>query len=437
MQITTINRTTSRISRINPLYAAIALSLLMLTVILLIRGVVHNGDTPSYISAWTDYISQGEIDNFRTPVYPVVIGIAQTLCGSYWEAFIIVMQAAVFYLCGICFSRMAFGIISNRLMAWVAVFLYFLFFPIVNFIPVIGTEVLAFSFAVLWGYSVWRFMQRAQWGYGIAIGILTLTEIMLRPSFLILAIAIVGLAAAGIFIRRYRRQSLLMLLTLIPSAVTCWFYMLEIERQAGIRTISVVSTYNKYFMAREYNDILPDLLADNPEALEVQLRFQKTGNVYEEQYILRMWAEIIEFEDTGIMSYRQLEDYADAMKDRYPELWYGNILRNITMSMKHQGAIKNICNDMVILLFTVAFIAGWIKYRRFSLINFLILMIGGGNLLSIILYAQNDYGRLMLPVSAFLILMGGLLLSCLHHRPLSIKLSGIFPKDDQPETKPD
>jgi len=400
--------------------------MIMLGIIIAVRGAVHNGDTPSYIEAWDVYYANGIIDEFRTPVYPVIIGIGKLLLGSNWEVFVISLQAVVFYLCGIYFSRLASGVISNRCMAWVAVFLYFLFFPIVNFIPAIGTEAIAFSLTALWGYCIRRFLQRPCLKYGTAISVLTLTEIMLRPAMLVLAITIVGIAIAGIFMKQYRRKVLPMLLTLTAPAIACGIYMTGIYHITGVRTISVVSTLNKYFMAREYNDILPDLLADNPEALELQLRHHKEGHAYEQDYINAQWAEISELLESGIMSYPALDDYAAAVKKHYPEVWYGNILRNISMSLTHQGPVKNICNDLVVFIFAFAFVAAWIKYRRFTLINFVSLLVTGGSLLSIFLYAQNDYGRLMLPVSPFLILMGGQLLSCIHLHPLSIRLSGIL-----------
>lgn len=424
----TTKQISDSIRRINPMYVAVTLSLIMLAVIISVRGAVHNGDTPSYIGAWDVNYANGILDDFRTPVYPVIIGMGKMLCGSHWEVFVIALQGIVFYICGIYFSRMAMGIISNRKVAWFTVFLYFLFFPIVNFIPVIGTEVIGFSLAVLWGYCIWRFLQQARWGYGIAISLLTLAEIMLRPSFLVLAIAIACMAAAGIFIRQYRRSVLLLLVTLIPTAAVYTVYTAEMARLTGVNTISTVSIFNKYFMARQYNDILPDLLVDNPAALELQLKYQKDGDVYEEDYINRQWAEIMELVHSGIMNYRMLEEYADGMKERHAGLWYKNILRNISMSLHHQGALKNICNDLVVLLFAVAFLISWIRYRKFPLVNFMSLLVAGGTLLSIFLYAQNDYGRLMLPVSSFLILMGGQMLNCLHWRPLSIRLSGILPK---------
>lgn len=407
----------------NPLYVAISLSMLMLAGIIMLKGVaVWNADSSSYVGAWDEYYSHGEIDIFRTPVYPTVIGIGKILFGTgYWVLFPTIIQIMVFYACGIVFSKMILKVISDRRIAWVTVFIYFFFYPIINMLNVLGTEALAFSLTSVWIYCIWRFIQRAGWKYGIYISLLTVTGIMLRPSFLILAIAIVGLAIAGVFIRNYRRNVLLLLLTLLPVGTVYKIYANEVERKSGLDTISVVSVINQYYMARQYKDIFPEFLPDNPKAIALMNRYQKRED------LLWLWTEITQIEETRTMSYQEMEDYAAAMKHTYPGLWYGYIGKRILAGVIDEGSIKNMCNYLVVTLYTVFFVVGWIRTRRFSLVNFLILMIGGGSLLSIFLYAQNDFGRLMLPTSGVLILMGGQLLNCIRLHPLSIKLRRMYP----------
>mgnify|MGYP005872553079 CR=1 FL=1 len=413
----------------NPLYVAIALSMLMLAGIIMLKGaVIYNADSLSYISAWDDCYSQGKIDEWRTPVYPVIIGLGKFLLGAeYWEIFPTIVQIIVFYSCSIPFCKMAFNVISNRRVAWFTIFLFFLFYPIINTLPLLGTEALGFSLTSLWLYCVWRFMQYARWGYGISVCLLTITAIMLRPAFLILIFAIIGLFAVGIFMKNYRRQTLLLLLTLIPVGIVYKVYTNEMKHLIDLDTISIVSVYNTYSMARQYNDIFPELLADNPQAIAVMQEYHKNGDSRSIEYILKQWEEIAVMEDSGTMTYLEMNDYALAVKKEHPGLWLKNIGKRIIDSLTSQGPVKNACNYLVVTLYTVFFIVGWIRFRRFSLVNFLILMIGGGSLLSIFLYAQNDFGRLMLPTSAVLILMGGQLLNCIRLHPLSIKLRRMYP----------
>lgn len=408
----------------NPLYVAISLSLLMLAGIIALKGaVLYNADTPTYIEAWNNRLLHGELDPFRTPLYPVLIGLGGVILGStYCFLLPVIVQIVVFYLCGIVFSRMIFALIADRRIAWFTVFVYFLFYPIINMLNVLGTEALAFSLTSLWTYCVWKFMQRATFGNGVAITVITLLEVMLRPSMLILAIAIAGLVVAGVFIRRYRRRVLWLLLTLIPVGACIKVYTDEIERIAGLPTISVVSVVNTYYMAREFNDIYPELLTDTPGAVAVMQHFQKEGHRLSEEYILRQYKEFDTLLDNGIMTYSDMQTYADRVKKEHPAVWYRHIVHRIIDSLKMQGPVKNACNYLVVTLYTLCFAWAWIRYRRFSLVNFLILMIGGGSLLSMFLYAQNDFGRLMLPTSPLLILMGGQLLTCLRLHPFAVSL---------------
>ena len=399
----------------------------MLAVIIMLKGsAVFNDDTLTYISAWDDYLSKGELDIFRTPVYPCIIGIGKMLLGeTYWAYFPTILQTIVFYACGIVFTKMIFHFVSNRYAAWATVFLYFLFYPIINMINVVGTEALSFSMVSLWLYCVWQFMEHPRWRYGIYISLITLTLVMLRPSLLILAFAIVGLAIVGSFFKRYRRSVLLMLLTLIPLSAVYVPYVNSIYRLTGLRTIATVSAINKYYMARQYDAIFPELLPDNPEAVKVMRHYsQRTDCV-------KLWAEITHLESTGILTDLQMEEYATAFKKQHPDLWYSYIGTRIYDSIFVENSVKSISNYLIILLYTIAFIAMWIKRRKFSLLNFLILMIGGGSMLSLFLYAPNDFCRLMLPTSATLILMGGQLLSCIKHRPWKIKLQGLLPLPDK------
>lgn len=413
----------------NPLYVAIALSLLMLAAIILLKGAsLYNTDSHSYVGAWNECYFHGEIDTFRTPVYPVLIGIGRLLFGQeYWTLFPTLLQTIIFYVCGILFSRMILETIPSRRIAWITIFVYFLFYPIVNSLPILGTEALGFSLTSAWLYCVWRFMERAHWGYGIAIALLTVTEIMLRPSLLILCFAIVGLAVAGMFFKRYRRHGLLLLVTLIPSGLVYKVYVDEMVRLTDYDSISIVSVYNRFFMARQFNDIYPEFLTDNPLALEVMQSYQAAGDSLMQGYRNNArWREIAALENSGAMDFNQMDAYVNAMKSKYPEVWYANTARRIANSFTHEGPVKNICNYLVVMLYTAFFVTAWIRLRRFRLVNFLILMIGGGSMLSILLYAQSDFGRLMLPTSAALILMGGQLLNCIRLHPLSISIRKFF-----------
>lgn len=434
---------------------AIALSMMMLAVIIFVRGAVgYNMDTSSYTSAWNEVYMHGGIDEFRTPVYPVVIGLCRIIGGENWGWFVVIVQAIAFYTCGVYFSRMISGIISNRRVALFTMFLYFLFYPVVNFIPVLGTEALAFSLLSLWGYYVWKFMQRPGWGYGTGVALMTLLEIMLRPSMLLLVIAICGLFGAGMFMRRYRMTVFLLLLTVLPSVVTTALYVGEVERKTNVRTISIVSIINKYCMARQYRDVFPELLTGYPEeVLELHKSWLEDGHYLDAGHLLNCpdvvtwldhcrqldydisdsdmhlipWLEIEYLIDNNVMTYRQLNDFADAVKENHPDIWYSNILHNIAYSVTFKGRLKNAANIALPFAYGLLFVMACIRYRRFSMVNFLTLMIAGGSLLTLFLYAQDDYGRLMLPASPFLILMIGQIMNCITLRPISFRLRHFFP----------
>ena len=52
-------------------------------------------DTPTYIDAWT-MLQNGQIDKFRTPVYPVFLGVMNIICGDNYLWYVVAVQHVVF-----------------------------------------------------------------------------------------------------------------------------------------------------------------------------------------------------------------------------------------------------------------------------------------------------------------------------------------------------
>ena len=419
--------------RRHPMWVLLAASFAMLATIIFSKGIIHTLDTQSYIGTWDNAISHGHVDNARTPVYPILFGIGKMLVGdAHCEIFVIIVQIIVFYASALIFRKMIFALVPNRRAAWLTVSVLFLFYPIINYLNVLGTEPLSFSFTALFMYSVWRFLKHPSWKYGIAVTLLIVLEIMLRPAMLILVVVIVLLAVAGVFIRQYRRAALLLLLTLIPIGIIYQIYTAKVEELTGVHTLSTVGTINNYYIARQYNDIFPEYLVDNPAALDMMKRYQEAVDPAAKEYDGKLYNEIVEALTDGILTYKQMDDYARQVRDNHPGKWLQYMFKRIGRSLRSDGPVKTWCNDLIVLFYTIAFLTVWIRRHTFSLINFLTLMMGGGSLISVWLFAQLEFGRLMLPTSAVLILMGGQLLGCIHMRRRRLHLSL---KDFTPDKK--
>lgn len=423
-----------KLLRISPLYYALLLSVLILAFLICRGGFAQEwSDTLSYIEAWDNSYSHGELDYFRTPLYPMLIGGAKLFFGSHWGICLVILQLITFYGCGILFSRMMLNVIPNRKVALVCVFIYFLFIPTLKLIPMLGTELFAFSIQSAWIYCAWRFLQCPSWRYGIIITSLTFLAVMLRPTFILLPVAVTCLFAVGVWLKKYRKTVLLLLLTNIPIAAVYFPYTHRMEQLYGVNTISIVSSVNLYFMARQYNDIYPELLPDNPEAVKVMKMFPKTGDPISHDYGITMWNEINYLENTGIMTHKQMQDYADAMKSNYPSRWYGNIGKRIVESFRTASPPRTAFNYLIPLIYGLLFLIAWVKYRRLAIFNLLLTIVGGGYLLTILLFAPFDFARLFMPALPIYILMFGQLLSCISFKPFRFSLRKLA--DNQVDTK--
>ena len=388
-----------------------------------------NADSSSYILTWEEQTSHGQIDHFRTPLYPLLIGIGQMLLGKahYW-IFVVGFQIAVFYLSAMTLSKMILTVIKRRRIAWLAVALLFLFVPIIRFLCVIGTEALAFSLTALFICCAWRFLQQPRWKYGIAIALLAAIEVMLRPSMLILIAATAALATACLFARKYRLTGVLLFLAIIPVCVLCHFYANEVEKITNVRTISTVSIYNRFYIARESNKIYPEYIGNNPEAIALMEKHQNFDDVCSPNFIKARWDEMPEGLSNGIWTYEQLDAYCNLVRANHPEVWYRNILKNIAVSWRDHKYRGIWFYYLILGLYATAFALSLIKHRTFSLINFLILAIGGGSMLSVFLFSQNEFARLMLPTAPAIILMAGQLMGCVFRRPrLHLSLKDFIP----------
>lgn len=422
-----------KLLRISPLYYALILSVFILAFLMYRGGFAQEwSDTLSYIEAWDNSYSHGELDYFRTPLYPMIIGFAGMIMGNNWGILVVILQIITFYGCGLLFSRLLLNVIPNRKVAWVCVFIYFLFIPTLKLIPMLGTELFAFSMQSAWIYFTWYFLRRPSWKYGLIITALTFLTVMLRPTFILLPIAVVCLFAVGVWVKKYRKTVLLLLLTNIPIVAVYFPYTHRMEQLYGVNTISIVSSVNLYFMARQYNDIFPELLPHNPEAVNVMKMFQKAGDPISHDYGITMWNEINYLENTGIMTHKQMQDYADAMKSNYPSRWYGNMGNRIVESFRTASPPRTAFNYLIPLIYGLLFLIAWVKYRRLALFNLLLTIVGGGYLLTILLFAPFDFARLFMPAFPIYTLMFGQLLSCISFKPLRISLRKLA--DNQTDT---
>lgn len=103
------------------------------------------------------------------------------------------------------------------------------------------------------------------------------------------------------------------------------------------------------------------LLPNNPEAIRQMHRFQKSGDRISYEYLMPMWNEINYFEENGIMTYREMQDYSMAMKKYHPELWYKYIGVRIADSFREFNPLRMAFNYLTVILFGLMFIAAWIK----------------------------------------------------------------------------
>jgi hypothetical protein len=230
-----------------PLVGIVALSVLCLYCVYGHYSIIWSFDTESYQCA-VDSLMRGEIDTFRTPVYPAALAVCQMLTshGSYW--LIIVVHLLIFYLsvCSLYRTILCLSVAKN--IAIIVTAIYATCPMILLAQCIVMTESFAISFSVFMvSYFVrWRTRCKIIDFYRMSLCVLFL--LFLRPSFLYLLVAFAMIALILMYRHQYRYGAqLLIMITAFGGLM--FGYCRIIESKTGVFTPSTVSVLNEYVNA--------------------------------------------------------------------------------------------------------------------------------------------------------------------------------------------
>lgn len=374
-------------------------------------------DTPSYIDAWQNYLSHGNLDTFRTPLYPYYIGLCIWLGGTAWKEVLIGGQI----LCYLCAVVMVFRLLRRlicgkgdgsaaRITTWAqAAVIYGVTLVIVlmptfhKFLCLGATEGLAVIGSLCLCAVAVRFFSAANpWKWAVLLLAVTLAMVGLRPSLLTVPLTLIATAALLIWSRPYRRKAAILLsiglITLAGVAVYC----ARIERLTGLYSPSTVGVINRYSGMRMEGFYFPELFR-NPE-------IPATIDTINDANHCNFYARTL-FEASDIIGERYgwvtLENYLTDAKTLHPDMQWRIIVRHAKSSALPPN-YKCIVTYLLALLFTVFIIRLW---RRRQLTTWrlpaalLMWIYVCGTITTSIIGAQSDWERLNLPAFAVVILM--------------------------------
>jgi len=260
---------------ISPLQLIYTISIIVsLSFILLFHPIEFN-DTPSYLRAW-DNLSNGQLDTFRTPLYPVFIGCAMSLFGKAWGWVVIIVQYAIFLLSIKYFLRLSSGLLNEKC-ALVTTTFYAIYPTFNSWGNLILTDSLGLSLSVFFFYACYRIIKEGSLRHIILMALLLLLLLAIRPSNISLLIPAAFSFLLLLFVKEKRKAGILGLAGVAFCSVLLIGYSSKIKEKTGVFTPSTVSVSNNLTIARMYGYLSPDAVDDPHRSEVIRQNYEKYG----------------------------------------------------------------------------------------------------------------------------------------------------------------
>ena len=414
----------SRLSPIAKIYAiAIPLSLIFMFGI----GYVVSTDTRSYFNAWQS-LQKGCLDQFRTPVYPVIVGCFESIFGevefvksrelvfshgnvlSYYEqitgsvsslvAYLVVgLQFIVFLISLLYFYKIARLLTHSERCSVGCTLLYTIVILISGVNNQILTESLSLSATIFFLYSFVQSVKTDSNLYTIAALFWSLFLVFLRPSFLFIPCCALFLGLCLIFIKKYRKPAIKNIVAGLVVMFTTLVYCYQFEKTYDSFSPTLVSVTNQYMIARTGNMI--DSCKIEDEALRADIQSLPSSGIGGAHLVQKHGAKTINSLVTKANESNRRQYFINILERLYSAC-ESNCLVRCTYKMGIFNSIQlglgiNLRLELYILLLYVVLIFHWRKSRTDEELIYLllILLLSFSNWIVAIMGAQAEYSRLL------------------------------------------
>ena len=369
-------------------------------------------DTLSYVDYQTN-IFCGQINPFRTPVYPYFIKLIRVLFGQkYLYNNIVIAQCVISFLSIINVYYIAKILFKTRLVIILVSLLFGLMIPFINYDKLIMTESLSISFVILFTCYLINYYKKPTKSKAFLVSIFLFLLIMLRPSFVAFLPPFVLYWFISLYYNHNKKMALfgisgsflVMLLILLYSSLNF--------KQNGFNGISTVSNINqldnvinaKIFKAGGDPELIKSISDEltKPENAIVHWSLLETINkTYDPTRISKYIFHCIKNEPfsyfknilntvINISSESIFKNYAIEKK---------NIISSVFYRLCKCFYIFNFSFIYMFIIINVIYVSlnlrKIIKTKSFTFILIVIIIF---HFLVSIVGAQADYGRLLMPV---------------------------------------
>ena len=388
------------------------------------KGTFIYPDSLTYFNAY-DSLLGGTIDIYRTPVYPLFIGIISSIFGNpYNHIVILLLQTAIFLVSVHYFYRIASLLKSSKIAYWLT-FIYGVIPIVPSWTPIILTESLAISGSIFYLYFTISAIKTGETKKAWLSTLWMLLLVMLRPSFIYLIPVSFFMFLIGNW-REPRSRHIIYNGLAGCLTVTILFcgYSYQMKRSYGVFTPSAISVINKYVMDRNNGLFDTNAITDTEFKTYVD-SLQNTGeelNIYTEAMFIinefgceRMNNAVKESRKSIIGSLKGIDERIyTATRDRY------RIASGIVPFILIEPINPNTGAFMLLLVITAGVVIAYsYKKKQLPLTTILLLLFAAGNIAVTVMGAPDDYGRLQLPSFPAELLLLGLIIQMIKDKTIT------------------
>jgi len=223
----------------------------------------NNGDTPSYMQAW-ERLRHGQIDAWRTPLYPLVLGLMQSLLGEVqivdvldWShcsylgpidrvfTGVMVLQMLLALAVTPPFYGLLKRLTRSRWLSAIGAAVVLLPPMVMGMHNAILTESLSLSLTIVLLDALDRLYRHRSWLWAVVACLMTLALVALRPAFIFLVPVVLVLGAWLLCRQPWRKCGVTLLVGAVAIGIGLLAYCRDVERQQGVFTPSIISVINQ------------------------------------------------------------------------------------------------------------------------------------------------------------------------------------------------
>lgn len=385
-------------------------------------------DTISYIKAW-DNISNLQIDLWRTPVYPIFIGITKIIFGDNYLIAGVIIQYVVFFISIGYFYILSCNTIKNNRISWWLTAIYALYPCIPTWNCFIQTEAFAiYSMVFLLYYTIKMHKFRSIKNVLLFL-FWFLFHIFLRPSQVFL-IPIFGVG----FLLYYKKSSnksnaIKALLCIIFASICMLFYSYRFYKSFGVFAPCGIGVLNKYSMLRKDSVINEETIQNSSfrnyiiEKNDIYKRAMipiDSVDLYKEaEYGIETFGLGLVSAELSHSTRRTIGYSLNSLIIRIQKASNDHFLYTYLQKWTKLSSITDVIGIRLNILFWLLFIFTllMLKYigrnKIIPWFTITLLLIAECQLLITIIACQDEWGRLIMPAISVYLIIFGLLLSTL------------------------